>query len=257
MSASADTLFAMFNMTPEEVIAFLAKRRLETATDWRDAAKKARAGAFSAARTAGFDVLGDIQSAIASAMREGKTYEEFARELTPLLQRKGWWGKAIDKETGEVLDVTAGGKIASYGSPYRLRTIYQTNLQVAFMAGRYQAMQASKSTHPYWQYIAIMDTRTRPSHAALNGRVFALSDPATQVAYPPNGYNCRCRARALTKRRLEEESLAVSASDGHIEEHEITRPDQPPIKVTAIKLPGMRKAFMPDPGWDHNPAESP
>ncbi len=248
-------LSAAFGYVPEEVIALIAKRGLETAEDWRDAAAKARAGAFTAARTAGYDVLADIRAALERAMREGKTYEEFAREITPVLQRKGWWGKAVDRETGEVKSLTEGGKIATLGAPWRLRTIYETNLQVAFNAGRYRAMKASQDTHPFWEYVAVLDLRTRPAHRMLHGRVFRLDDPATGVVYPPNGFRCRCRSRPISQDRIEEESLVVSSGAGHISAVEIPRKDKPALKTTAVKLPGMPRAFIPDPGWDHNPAE--
>ena len=66
------------------------------------------------------------------ALDEGKTGRWFEKELTPLLQKKGWWGKkeTVDPETGEIERV-------QLGSPWRLQTIYRTNLQTAYMAGRY------------------------------------------------------------------------------------------------------------------------
>ena len=45
-------------------------------------------------------------------------------------------------------------------------------MQTAYAAGRYKKMQAVKKSRPYWQYMAIMDRRVRPSHAILNGMVY-------------------------------------------------------------------------------------
>ena len=52
-------------------------------------------------------------------------------------------------------------------------------------------------THYQWQ--AVMDARTRASHAKLDGKVFAwavapLSDPPDHYAHPGQIWNCRCVA---------------------------------------------------------------
>ncbi|WP_411813578.1 phage minor head protein [Erwinia tracheiphila] len=53
----------------------------------------------------------------------------------------------------------------------------RTNLPHPNQAGRYQQQLASSETHPYWQYLAILDGNTRKSHAAMHGRCSALDDP--------------------------------------------------------------------------------
>ena len=93
------------------------------------------------------------------------------------------------------------------GSPYRLKTIYLTNLQSAYMAGRYAEMTAAKDTHPYWQYVAVNDSRTRESHRKLHGRVYAADDPVWDTLYPPLDYRCRCRVRPLSRAQGEDKVL--------------------------------------------------
>ena len=40
------------------------------------------------------DVLSDIYSAVVDAAEQGRTLEEFSRELAPRLNNvKGWWGR--------------------------------------------------------------------------------------------------------------------------------------------------------------------
>ena len=119
-----------------------------------------------------------------------------------MLERKGWWGRQerAYPDTGEIFNV-------QLGSSYRLKTIYLTNLQSAYMAGRYTEMVAAKDTHPYWQYVAINDKRTRETHRLLHGRVYAADDPVWGSLYPPLDYRCRCRVRPLSRERGEKQVL--------------------------------------------------
>lgn len=131
------------------------------------------------------------------------------------------------------------------------------------IAGRYkqQAELAASGSRPYWQYLAIRDNRTRPSHSALHGRVWRADDPIWNSLYPPNGWNCRCRVRALSDRRLEKEGLKAENSAGQLVTREVSAgklpdgtPDMRP--VTGIKylgLDGKDAVMLPDAGWSYNP----
>ena len=127
------------------------------------------------------------------AAESGQTFSDFKRQLTPVLQQKGWWGKQAvpNPDTGELQNV-------QLGSPYRLKTIYLTNLQSAYMAGRYAEMTAAIATHPYWQYVTVNDGKVREAHRKLHGQVFAADDPVWDTLYPPLDYRCRCRVRPLS-----------------------------------------------------------
>ena len=70
-------------------------------------------------------------------------------------------------------------------------------------------MQAVKKTRPYWQYLAVMDKRTRPSHAILNGLVYPADHEFWQSNYPPNGFRCRCGVITLSQRQVQEQKLEV------------------------------------------------
>ena len=255
MALTKYDLVAAFGMPPEEAVAFLRDKGLVVSDGWRDLWQTAHRRAFTVAQSAGYDVLGDIRAALVDALENGKTLKEFTDELTPVLQRKGWWGKAIDPETGEITKMYPGTTTpVRLGSPRRLKLIYEQNLQTAYMAGRWRSMKDGADTHPYWQYVAVLDNRTRPTHRAMHGRVFGHDDAAWSVAYPPNGWRCRCRARPMTARAVKSEGISVGTGDGYIQEVDVPRRDGSTVKVKQLKLPGMAKAFQPDAGWDYNPA---
>lgn len=193
---------AIFGMTPKAAIAYLKQKRVDVSWDWQDMLDDAHVSAFTIAKSAGLDVANDIYQAVVQAAEKGQTFQNFERELRPVLAQKGWWGKknVVNPDTGEI-------QAATFGTPYRLKTIYLTNLQSAYMAGRYAEMTAAKATHPYWQYVAINDQRTRDTHRKLHGRVYAADDAVWGSLYPPLGYRCRCRVRPLSRERGEKQVL--------------------------------------------------
>lgn len=248
---SAPNLAVAFNLPPERAVEYFQSRGMRVAGDWQSVALVVRSGAFSVAGVLKAQVLEDIRAALQDAIENGTTYEDFQRNLVPKLQAAGWWGRwPTDPETGEILP----GKGQS---PRRLETVFRTNTQSAYMSGRYKGMVESADTHPYWQYVAILDSRTRPRHRALHGRVFRWDDPIWQVIYPPNGYNCRCRVRPLTQAQLELEGLSVSEGAALLETITVDLgPRGGKVDVTGLRDPNTGEFFAPDVGFDHNPADA-
>ena len=245
---------AVFRMPPEDAIAFVKQKGFQIGWNWYEVRDAAHAQAFTVAKVARLDVLQDIRSAVESVFEKGWSLGTFKRNLTPILQAKGWWGKQV------IVDGEGGAEVAQLGSPRRLETIYRTNVQSAMMAARYKQMLANARFRPYWMYVAVMDGRTRPSHAALNGRVFRYDDPIWQYLYPPNGYNCRCRVVALSERDMKRRGLVLSSSDGMLVTREIDAGVDPRTgevyrtEQTGIRLvhDGKPITFYPDAGFNYN-----
>lgn len=245
--ADAPNLALAFNLPPERAVEYFQAKGVRITSGWRDIAARAHAGAFTVAGVMKGEVLEDIRAALDDALAAGKTFDQFVKELRPRLKAKGWWGIAHDPATGEVITGRAM-------TPHRLRTVYQTNLQSAYMAGRYKAQLENADRRPYWQYVAILDSRTRPRHRSLNGRVFRYDDPAWSALYPPNGYNCRCRVKALSAEEFQAEGGAVSKGDGRMETVEVDLgKKRGQVPVTGYRDPGTGELFLPDPGFDSNP----
>lgn len=74
---------AVFGMKPEAAVAYLKQKGIAVSWDWQDMLDDAHATAFTVAKTAKMDVLSDIYSAVVDAAEQGRTLEEFSRELAP------------------------------------------------------------------------------------------------------------------------------------------------------------------------------
>jgi len=197
------------------------------------------------------DILNDIRDMVQKSLDDGITFQQFKKELEPRLRAKGWWGKKLVGD-GE------GGKVVQLGSTRRLATIYQTNLQTAYMTGRYKAFMENIENRPYFQYVAILDAKTRPAHRMLNGKVFRYDDPFWKTFWPPNGWNCRCDVRALSADDIKNKNLEVSQGEGNLHSEEqlvsIKTGRKEPIMVYTD--PKTKMEVATDVGWNYNPGES-
>ncbi|MDR1946445.1 MAG: minor capsid protein [Desulfovibrio sp.] len=245
------SLAAAFGMAPRDAVAYFQSKGYATTFDWRDMWQDAHARAFTVASVARMDVLRDIRVALSTALQEGKTRDWFVKELTPILQKKGWWGPRFD------VDPDGRARKVRQGSPARLELIYRQNVQGAYMAGRYKEQLADAENRPYWQYVAVLDQRTRPAHAANDGAVYPYDDPFWDVWYPPNGWGCRCRTRALSRRAMEREGREVQNSEGRMLEKtvETVNRDTGLVEdrtVSGVRTPGGLEVYT-DAGFSYNP----
>jgi len=255
MPDPVDLAYAV-RLRPAEAVAYFRSKGYEISWNWGEVADELHARAFTVAKVARMDVLEDLRTAMQEVLEEGVLERDFIRQLEPKLRAKGWWGKQV------IVDSSGGAEVVSLGSPHRLRTIYRTNLFTSFQAGRYARAKAVSASRPYWQYLAVMDSRTRPSHAALHRKVFRHDDPIWQFIYPPNGFNCRCRVRTLSEARLEQEGLQVENSAGQITQELVDagmdkrtgEVFQRPVTVWRGRNAfGDPAVFRTDPGFNSNP----
>ena len=98
--------------------------------------------------------------------------------------------------------------------PLQADLIFRTNIQTAYNVGHYEQMTdpGVMKLRPYWQYDAVNDAHTRPSHLAMDGRVFPADSAVWDSWFPPNGFRCRCTVKTLSKRQVEARGLKVEQS---------------------------------------------
>lgn len=219
----------------EAIAAFERRAGNLVQTDrWTEMWQQEHATAFTVARSAGYDILGDIHAELTKALANGETFESFAKNLVPILQKKGWWGKS-EEDSGEVVQL---------GSMARLRTIYSVNMRVSYAAGQWERVQRTKRALPFLIYEGIDDKRQRPAHHAWMGVCLPVDDPWWDVHFPPCGWNCRCWARQATRLEASEVPRVVPK----------TGPDRTFTNRSTgekIKVP-----YGIDPGFGYNPGKA-
>lgn len=236
-----------FTLAPEEAIKYFESKGYVIGFNHHDVETVAHARAFTVAGVMKLDILQDLRGGVQSVLDNGDTYQAFVKNLQPLLEAKGWIGKdlVVDKSTGEL----QGKQL----TPRRLRTIFDTNTQSSYNAGRYVQQMANVADRPYFERVAVMDTHTRPKHAALNGFTARADDPAWEFLYTPDGYHCRCRIRARSESDIEKYGLTVQSSEGRLVEveQEYGLPGKT-IKTTGLRMPD-GSVYTADPGFGFNP----
>ena len=194
-----------------------------------------------------FDGIPRFEEAIAAARARGVVLPDtFYRELPRQVRARAFTvsglarldqiqrvldslGDALDNKTG-----FAEWKRQALADPAlarmprgRLDTIYRNATQQNYLAGHWQKHQRVKDARPFLIYDAINDSRTRPTHKAMDNYIAPVDDPVWNRWYPPNGHRCRCGVRSLTQAQAEARGWQGS-------------PRPTPAE--------------PDAGWSYNPA---
>lgn len=262
MIFSQTDIQAVFGLPPDKVIAHLQAKGLHISWNWQDTLEEAHSRSFTIAKMTEMSLLSDTRKAITQALKNGEGHRGFKQTIKPEMQSKGWWGKQT------IIHEHGMEETVQLGSPRRLRTIWHTNIRTAVAAARYTQQLEAVATHPYWQYWAIMDGRTRPSHSAMHGVVYRYDDPFWQHSYPPNGFNCRCQVRAINDTTAGEwGGVQTSQSDsftqetinkqtGEVYQHTRNRTEIPPKGNIASYGKHRFASFAPEAGFNASPAAS-
>ncbi len=184
---------------------------------------EAKSKAFAVSGMAKGAELETMFNAIKRAMDTGTTFADFKKDVAKIAKRRGW-------------------------HTYRLQNIFQTNVQSAYMAGRYAQVKKTAKYRPYGKYSAIRDNRTRKPHLALNGKIYPLDHVFWDTWWPPNGFRCRCDVITYSEKQIKDRKLTVETED-------ITGTIVEPVNpVTGIKSPAI--PLIPDSGFDYHPGKA-
>lgn len=142
----------------------------------------ARQYATTVSKLASLDQIRTVINLSNKAIETGSTFQDFQKAV---------------KESGIEL------------SPHHLDNIFRTNIQNAYAHGIWTQQQANKANRPYLRYSSLTDSRVRPSHLALNNIIRHIDDSFWYTHYPPNGFECRCGADALTEAQAKKQGITT------------------------------------------------
>lgn len=211
----------------EAIDYYNGKVRLPT-RHYTDLMEAAHAKAFVVAGAMQDDLLAGLQEAVRKGLEQGTTLAEFRKDFDRLVAAHGWSYKG------------------SRG--WRTRTIFQTNVRTAYMAGKWEQAQRTRARRPYARYVATLDSKTRQEHRIWHGKVVPLDDPWWSTHWPPNGWGCRCSAQTVSDRELEANGWAV------------WNPPPDEWRTVTLQTPEglkeVRTVAGVDPGWAYNPGKA-
>lgn len=161
-----------------------------------------RARTFAIAGMAALDQVQAVADSLTQALADGETFTTWQRRVR------------------EVAPDTLGLP----GS--RLELIFRNAAQTAYGVGRTLQQRENAEARPYLMWDAINDSRTRPTHLAMDGHIAPVDDPIWRVWNAPAGHACRCSRVALTQ-----------------------------AQARARGYPKAAPAVQPDEGWAGDPTE--
>ena len=171
VSVGADGAFLAMDF--EAAIGLFRARNVVPPEAFFEALEEMRARAFTATRLTSQHVREVAYDKLLEALAGEGDFDAFARAVRDA-------------------EVTLGIEPQSHGY---LRTVFDTNVVSAYSAGRdvQLADEDVIEALPYRVYRAVIDARTRPTHAALDGKAWDARLTGEWRSYQgPNGFNCRC-----------------------------------------------------------------
>jgi GNAT superfamily N-acetyltransferase len=193
----------LVHLPGETAIAQFEQRKVVPPAAFRAMQEGARKQAFTVAGMAKEELLNATKAELVRQLRDGQG----RRPGTPGSTPKGANLRDFRKFAKERLK-TAGW---TPDNPSHVETIFRTNSMSAVASGRRAEMSqpAVLAALPYWQIRGVTDARQRETHKRAHGIVLPANHPFWKLAYPPFGFNCRCRVIARTLAWLKRMGIEV------------------------------------------------
>lgn len=227
---------------PRDAIAAFERRKLlQPSFRWQDVWQEEHTRQLAVAGVQRLDVLQVFQNGLAAKFKAGTSLADFAKEVRPQLQAKGWWGdvETTDPDTGET-------RITRFDNR-RLQLIYDVNVRQSYAAGQWARIERNKARMPFVIYRTMDDTRVRPEHAAWNNLVLPVDHPFWKTHFPPCGWRCRCKAFAIDQAGIDRLKAAGKVLQFEAPAEQLVNYINPRTGEVAAIPKGI------DPGFGYNP----
>ena len=208
-----DISFSVEPLPFEEAIDFFKGKVSLIKEEWEELEPKLRFRAFTVARLAESDHIEMLRGRLLNAMEKGEYFTETWKDI-----------KAFTEDADQ-----------PFSARY-FETVYRTNMQSAYNAGR--LMQYQNNMPPAWELLFIEDGRTSDickglASIAGNGKALAASHSFwSTYGFPPYHFNCRTTFRAVYDYEI-----------GH------------GMEIENVPMKQIRQNFKPQEGFGGNPIE--
>jgi len=175
-----------------EAIAWFAERLVMTRDELDELEAQIARRAFFVSGVAQLDLVTQAWEAIDAAIKDGTTLDDFKADVGAALE-DAWHGTVENP-------------------PWRLETMFRTNVQSAYVAGRYKQATDPEviSDRPYWLFDAILDSRTTEVCEKCNGTIQPANSSWWKSHLPPLHFNCRSHFITLTEDQAKEHGISKS-----------------------------------------------
>lgn len=112
--------------------------------------------------------------------------------------------------------------------PKRTDGVVDTGVTSTWSQGRLdeaRQQQATTGRRLYLRYHTMEDSRVRPTHAAMNERVYPIDHPIWLIWKPPNGFGCRCWVTVHTAEEVKAAGWTITEDFPQVD-GDPARPDQ-------------------------------
>lgn len=183
----------------KEAVSYFRSRIPRRAQDIDRLTEQNQETAFTLAGVTQLDLVTQVWTALDKAIAKGTDFSDFKQEVSASLTEA--WGVE---------------------QPYRVETIFRTNVQSAYNAGRWEQMQDPDviEIRPFSRFLAILDSRTtvlicRP----IADTVLPQDNPWWRSHWPPLHHSCRSTVLPLTDEQATEvgrtrRALPVQPTEG-------------------------------------------
>lgn len=162
----------------DAAIAWFRERVPMTDSEVQGVKDRAKERAFWAAGAGQISQVQTLQRSLTTALEKGQSLQGWRRDARVIL---------------------------SQSSRQHLDTVFRTNIQSAYSAGRQQQMYAPANIRrrPYGYVQTVSDSRRSKICSGFAGTIMPLDDPGWATRMPPYHHNCRTTIRTLTARDAE------------------------------------------------------
>ena len=162
------------NLPYAEAVEYLKKRDVIKKVDYDKLSDKMRFRAFTASRINDGKLLERLNAEMIANVHDGKGLKDF-----------------LSLTKTDILDKVGMGP----NQGWYWETVYRTNVQTAYNAGRAMGFAEDKPTA--LEFVGIDDARQTDVCHSLMGIVRPYDDPFWQTHFPPLHFNCRSTVRAI------------------------------------------------------------